>query len=467
MQYTIKQFRHDMERGLGRAPLALDKALAEGNSIEKYRSTVLYGCRHNIVLDTQNEGGRSEYIYHLLCRFKNPSYFKEPILEDFLRYRLEDNWKFQHLCDLIFYFAKNGSLFARKSLYQKYDQMLDILKHRSRMISGHTFPMRENYEHLCTCLIDLDGMKAFNHIAEDMGQLFQKEKLYDALDFEWFWQHSKAVLKKRQLLAALKFCPNENTTRFLSAIQKGIATQTQWHVENKIKNDFKIEDVLIAAQDPQLQNRRMLRLFARKASPMELQRLAQLALDETNGEKKAFLLSPFTWLKIPFPLDCTPILAYANSPEDSLQKVALEVLCTIRDDRVYAFAKKLITQKKNIPEAISMLAVNYRPADKELLLKTVRSLPVSYSGEGDWHGTFRQLHDLYGRKDGTPLPKELLLYMYENTLCSCCRYVDVTEMGRRRLLTRGLLTECLQDSNPDIRKYARKKVDKYFDKNQI
>jgi len=50
---------------------------------------------------------------------------------------------------------------------------------------------------------------------------------------------------------------------------------------------------------------------------------------------------------------------------------------------------------------------------------------------------------------------ELLYYMYENTLCSCCREAIVKEMGSRYMLTDRILEECLYDSNEEIREYVR------------
>ena len=48
-----------------------------------------------------------------------------------------------------------------------------------------------------------------------------------------------------------------------------------------------------------------------------------------------------------------------------------------------------------------------------------------------------------------------LEYMYENTLCSCCRESIVKEMGSRYMLTDRILEECLYDSNEEIREYVR------------
>ncbi len=55
-------------------------------------------------------------------------------------------------------------------------------------------------------------------------------------------------------------------------------------------------------------------------------------------------------------------------------------------------------------------------------------------------------------------PRELLPYIYEHTLCSCCRFSALKEMSHRRMATEEILKECLYDSYEDIRKFAESKL---------
>lgn len=103
-----------------------------------------------------------------------------------------------------------------------------------------------------------------------------------------------------------------------------------------------------------------------------------------------------------------------------------------------------------------MLAKNYETRDRELFVRAVKQVPITYK-DGGWHGVFGDVLDLF-EVPGRGKPNELLLYMYRNTLCSFCREYAVREMGRRRMLTRGLLEEMQYDCNDDIRKYAERKL---------
>lgn len=93
-----------------------------------------------------------------------------------------------------------------------------------------------------------------------------------------------------------------------------------------------------------------------------------------------------------------------------------------------------------------------------MLVALTESIPISYD-EGEWHGAFSSVMDNFEDRSIKNSPKELLLYMYENTLCSFCRCVVVKEMGRRRMLTDELLQECLYDSNNEIREYAKRRLE--------
>ena len=93
-----------------------------------------------------------------------------------------------------------------------------------------------------------------------------------------------------------------------------------------------------------------------------------------------------------------------------------------------------------------------------MLVRLVKSIPVTYDDREDWHGVYSTVLDLLKTKGIKAAPKELLPYIYEHTLCSMCREYIVREMGRRHMVTEELLRECLYDSNYEIRSYARKRI---------
>lgn len=100
--------------------------------------------------------------------------------------------------------------------------------------------------------------------------------------------------------------------------------------------------------------------------------------------------------------------------------------------------------------------LRYGVKNRAFLTEAVKQIPILYEN-GEWHHTFSDVMRVFDAPDGNK-PKEILPYLYRNTLCSFCREAVVREMGRRRMLTRELLEELRYDCNDDIRAYANKRI---------
>ena len=104
-----------------------------------------------------------------------------------------------------------------------------------------------------------------------------------------------------------------------------------------------------------------------------------------------------------------------------------------------------------------MLIHNYEEEDASWFVETVKAIPVLHRGKINWHSVYMELLHVFENKNMVSPPKETLYYMYEHGQCAFCREHIVRELSRRRMLTDGLLKECLYDSNSDIRKFAEGK----------
>lgn len=146
-----------------------------------------------------------------------------------------------------------------------------------------------------------------------------------------------------------------------------------------------------------------------------------------------------------------------------LQKNAFRALTlgSMTDIRVHNYALELLQKNEYLEDVISMLANNYVKEDYDILAALIKELPVTYQ-EKDicWHGPFTAILNLLETRGVKHPPKELLYYMYEHTLCSCCKESILREMSRRKMLTREILQECLYDSNDEIREFAKKRLAK-------
>ena len=101
-----------------------------------------------------------------------------------------------------------------------------------------------------------------------------------------------------------------------------------------------------------------------------------------------------------------------------------------------------------------MLLCNYTANDKQLLLTELCKIKVDYRDKSDWHGIGSKI--LQVKDQNVRLPKEFFIYIYENTLCSCCRESAVRALAKRQWLTKKMIEECRYDSNYEISEYVNR-----------
>ena len=157
-------------------------------------------------------------------------------------------------------------------------------------------------------------------------------------------------------------------------------------------------------------------------------------------------------------LDAKTVIEDSRSDNTALQKNAFRALEYIRDDAIHDYALERLKQEEVSDNIIYMLANNYRTEDYDILVSMVKNLPVTYREKICWHGPYRAVLDMFEKDAAKHPPKELLPYLYEHTLCSCCREYTLREMSRRRMVSRQLLEECLYDCNDGIREFAGKRL---------
>lgn len=185
--------------------------------------------------------------------------------------------------------------------------------------------------------------------------------------------------------------------------------------------------------------------------------MAQRYLTEQNSLERAKLLFIFGE-GCPFPMSPDPLIQDAETGDETLKEAAFYALDYVRHEKVHQFVLELAEREECASEAVFLLANHYQKEDREMFVRLVKSIPVSYDDNADWHGAYSAVLDLLGTKGVKSAPKELLPYLYEHTLCSYCREYIVKEMGRRHMVTEKLLRECLYDSNCEIRNYAQKRI---------
>ena len=442
-----KEFKGCMIRGLGRCAVALKT----GGDIGKYKDIVLWGCLNNVSYDVQSEGTRSDYIYALTTYFNDESYFLEPCLSAFECVSMRKDDLFAHYCELLRAFAVGGNEMAKNALLAKYDSILNTLLAKKRF-RGYDFD-RDNFERLCLALSALDFDAYLLKIACDMGRLFRENKRYTGQDFDWFMSALDDNIGKKKLIGILSRESKKSPDVAVFYENYKEATKKLASSERAPLKAPTVEEIIDEVNKGRLSVLSRVRFF-RSADDAEKERLADAITKENDLDKKAELLSVFDIRDSGMPLPHKELVGYARSKNEKLRRVALNVLTSCQCTEARVLALELLSKDEYKTEAIEILINNYAPLDKELLLAEIGKIKVDYEGSGDWHNIGSRI--LNACDLGVKLPREFFLYVYNTTLCSCCREYAVRALAKGRWLTPEIIEECRYDSNCDISAYVNR-----------
>lgn len=442
---TKKEFARAMRCGLGRCELALQRE----NDIERFREIVLRGCLRNPAFDTQCEGTRAAYLYRLTRYFNDDTYFAKPVMEAFLKRQSSASWQFNHELELLLCFAQGGYYPAREALYQKYKLLYKRLRDRHYDVAGQNF-VRGDFEQLCIAIVDMDGRGAFFRIAEELGALFQSNSAYVGWDFEWYYNHGVHSLNIKNVIDA-RAAKSASLAYFYVKMQE----VEQKSIVRPAEGEAPTAEELAMLADNGEKISAMDRVrFARRAGQDEWTKLARLALDKRSETAKAALLRVLSTSGRIFPLAPGALMEYLSANDEALREAACSVLEKSIGGEVHAFAETLLHKGENVASAICMLAQNFRPSDTAVLLNALKSLTVTYADTSGWHAVILDLCEMIRQRPKVKLPFEVLYYIYESSLCSCCRENLVREMGKQRMLPAEMLEECRFDSRHSISTYT-------------
>ena len=444
-----KDFKTYMLQGRGACALVLQ---GEKN-IEKYKDIVLWGCLHNLSYDTQCEGVRAEYVYNLTTYFGDDEYFVAPIIRAFTSLSNNKDDLFQHLCTQLSLFAKSGNADAKLALLQKYEQLYDTLLHK-HSFKAYDFE-RDNFQHFCIILLPSCNEDFICKMMRDLGHLFKENPHYDGDEFDWLCFSIETHLGKRNFYRMLKrygrSCEDVKCfwESYLQLAQKREENKRRPIQKSQVPSADAIkEEIANTARIAPISRVR----FSRHADATARKQLAEAAVTESDLDKKAELLSLFYHHE--FPLSHEIVIAYTNSAHERLREVSLGVLKNCQSKVVHDYALLLLKKEQHKEYALEMLLQNYTLSDKAFLLDVLYALDVSYEEESGWHSIGFKILDLF--KSGKKLTKEFLLYVYNTTLCSCCRDRAVRTLAKHRWLTKEIIEECRFDSNDRIVKYINR-----------
>ena len=455
---TRREFRRSMQCGLGRCVWALQ---SEENR-EEYRNEVLWGCLHNLSFDTQCEGTRAEYVYRLVSAYSDSAFFVEPICEKFETMSIRNTWERLHMCELLELFAKNGNMRANQTLEDQYHFMYERILKKKRFESYDY--LRDAFENLAIYRAD-QGIDAFLKTAEDFGVLLLHSKHYREsfqFDFDGFLYHIEEAYSRKRILRALQKGGRDSA---------GLRSFTEAYTKYTLIEPYKrrgnisvptVEELVqdAAGGDIAYLKRIHFRKMAKEEAKAEF---AKRIEREHDPDMQARLLAVFT--NASYPGAQEKLIEFYESEHEKLRNTAQMVFATTRGSKIREYALAMIEQRKDTATALSAIIRNYHPTDKQLLLSELYQLKVSYDNVSRWHNVL--LHIRSAKDDGISLPREVFEYMYDRSLCSCCRKDAVSYLSKHGWLTERLINECVYDSNRAIsqfvQQYYRSKIRKAVD----
>lgn len=410
---------------------------------QPYKDIVMYGCLHDISFDMQCEGTRGPYMYNLARRFDNEEEFLRAAAEKFITPRVNDDWHtFEHLCDFIGCFAADRNSYAENILEKKYSELYVLIMKTRRSVKLNS--LTSSFEYISIIIMQLKPLPRLKKIVADMGAYFLRRRHTDDLDlhwdFAWFLQCTKDKFGEN-ILHKIK-CDTPETRRFVRVMSA--ENNTERPQRDKLTADEAAKEISENGFSPLLR-----RQFALRADDDEKIKLAQSVISENDPCVKADTLQMFASRYDPFPLDPSYLIDYAKSENAELKRAAPDALIYIKSDAVHDFALELL-QGTDPTDALYMLINNYNDSDYDILMKNLRALKFDIRDKNGWHGIILSL------LDNKALPDFVFEFIYERSMCSCCRENSFREMHKRNILTEKIIEECLFDCNEDIREEANK-----------
>lgn len=451
-----EEFKNYMFAGHGRAV-----ELLKGNQ-EEFIKIVMYGCLKDISFDMQCEGSRGCYMYNLAMQYDDYEYFLRQAIRKFLANDVNTDWNtFCHLCDFIRVFAaQDNNIEANEALLKKYNDMYIMLT--SMRYSAKAEKLISCFEYIAIVLMQLCDFDFMLRIFSNIGTYFIRRNRvpYEDLNwhFDWFYCEAKEKYGEDFIKEQLdKYTKTSKEIKRFNLVMNA-SDEPKAKAEKPTPN---VEDLLKELEEETSKGNGA--FFRNKAEPEEKIKFANIAVAETDLDRKSRLLRLFTFNRYRFPLDPKLLIEYVQSDNENLRDTAIKVLSFIRADCVHELAVELI-DKNESEDVLDMLIFNCRDDDREVIFSRLNTLAENaykskYDKACELHGAARKILDTAEElEERGGIIDELVMFAYEKSPCSCCREWAFDELEKRELLTSEILNECLYDANSDLREKAEKLI---------
>jgi hypothetical protein len=401
---------------------------------------ILQACLKNTTYDRQVEGGKLVYMTHIIELTGEKEYYRQHIL-DAARKIDKDTVSYdrEHILDLVQSFAVDGDRDAREIIYDAFANN----------------PTSDD-EWGAYRIIELDELEGFLFVAEKFGQRVVVEP--DAYPFDFLLSEFEEIVGKEvaneKLNLARQNSPNVDV--YLKAMETLRAKKQKHPKSSRSKHIVQIP----YAQVKQNIERNIGANYGGWGRDTDSESLIQAASDLIDVLKRDDIAQLRKYLRIfwhrAFPLDITPILKLVDYQDEGinypqLPVSALNVLGEISHPSVRELALKLIAENRFTGRAVELLNRNFEAGDWQLLEEiTKRELDKE-----DYHSLEMSVREIF-REHSTQEAAQTLLNLYENGICSHCRYETVASLHSIDALAAAIREKCLYDSYEDTRELAKR-----------
>jgi hypothetical protein len=439
------QFVSALHKGLGRALLHVR---AEG--VGDAEDAVVDACLHDRSYDPQVEGDRTPWLMEIFDASRATARLAQRLIPELCRGD-EKYWDATQHCKIARELARRGYTEARTRLYaglQKSPDSMDVVG--------------------APDIIALDGADGLLHVVEYLGRLISEQpgQLVDDGPLYWFDEDRGEGAARRVLDAASAHSPA--VASYLRHIDDRERERQEARSARKAGGRYKNSDnVRFDPLGPDQHDARMRRISAaaivheiettdpeddqywfsmwgRRASEESLSAVFSAMLTQKNPGRLCQYLRVFSQREMA--VFDPAMLQYADHEHPKVRKFAYRALSNYVHPEVRRLALERVEAGRVNEDELGLFKKNYRPGDVGILEKVMR---VSEDRQV-FHSLVFDLVAVFESNELAELAR-VMLFVYEESPCSFCRYRAVKSLMATKTAPKSLLEECEHDCLDETR----------------
>jgi hypothetical protein len=436
-----EQFAQSLRHGRGSA-----MQYVQQHGLAGVADDVLAACLQNQAYDPQCEGSRAPWLYSMFRDTPEYPRFAAAICAA-LEVERDNHHDLLQLIRLARVMAQAGDQVAAQALRRRFSPQVMQIEDAAWYEGARA-------------LIELDGVAMIVRLGRYLGQCLASEEtdlptLDSLLDGFEIADEGESIL--RQLAAddqaIRRYLVFTDAARECARLQEEVPLERRQQERHaRTRRELTLEGILAAAgrAEDQIPGRYM--RFGRSATLEELHTVLQCLETESRDEVCLRLLWVFR--RTPLPVLTPKVWACVRRSPGKLSDAALTALGQTRHADIACFAREALRGRHLAEEDAALLELfvfNYAAGDAALIHAALQS---ACTDENTLHAMGHSLLSLCKENPVTEIAP-LLVWIYEQTPCTICRYSAVKLMVDQNSLPPSIAEECCEDADEDIRGYGR------------